>query len=80
MSVQQNIRKVRRMKGIKANSVAHHIGISDMSYSRLERIAKTVDPNLLKKIADYLNVDVQVFFDDKLTDFDTKDSQLTKSG
>ncbi|CAH1856219.1 helix-turn-helix domain-containing protein [Convivina praedatoris] len=79
MSVQQNIRKVRRMRGVSARSVARHIGISDMSYSRLERVAKTVDPNLLNKIADYLNVDVQVFFDDKLTDSDSYNKELTKS-
>ena len=39
-----------------------------MQYYRLEKEAKKIDPNVLFYIAKFLGVDMNIFFNDELTD------------
>lgn len=68
MKVRDNIKKVRKAKGITQIAVARNLGISPMRYYRLENINKTVDPDLITPIARYLGVREEVFFSVKLTE------------
>ena len=68
MSVQNNIKRVRKIKGVSQKSVADFIGMSEMTYSRLENTNKKMDPEDLIKIANFLNVGIEIFFSNKLTD------------
>lgn len=68
MTVQENLKKVRLAKGVTQKSVANYIGIGEMTYSRLENDAKKVDATLLFKASEFLGVEVNIFFDSKLTD------------
>lgn len=68
MSVQQNIRSIRKAKGVTEIAVARHLGMSPMSYHRLETINKTIYPNRISQIAEYLGVEEGTFFNDKLTE------------
>lgn len=77
MSVQKNIRRVRLAKGITQTAVANYLGISRMSYNRLELSSVSIDPNFLPKIANFLETDMKVFFDDKLTESVMKIKQST---
>jgi len=77
MSVQKNIRRVRLAKGVTQTAVANYLGISRMSYNRLELSSVNIDPNFLPKIANFLETDMKVFFDDKLTESVMKIKQST---
>lgn len=68
LNLQNNIKKIRQSKGVKQKSIAEFLGVSQMRYSRLENTNKSVDPIMLEKIATFLDVDVSIFFNDKLTE------------
>ncbi|MCH4164989.1 MAG: helix-turn-helix domain-containing protein [Lentilactobacillus diolivorans] len=78
MKVRDNIKKVRKAKGITQIAVARNLGISPMRYYRLENINKTVDPDLITSIARYLGVKEEVFFSVKLTDSVVKSVNSTR--
>ena len=73
MSVQENIKKIREAKGITQTSVEKYASLSEMQYYRLEKEAKKIDPNVLFYIAKFLGVDMNIFFNDELTDNVIKD-------
>lgn len=60
--VRERIREIRQEKGITQKAVAKHIGVSPANYYRLEKQSKMIQPELLIKIAEFLNVDIKVFF------------------
>lgn len=66
--VQDNIKKVRTAKGVTQRALANYLGITEMSYSRLENQNERVDSIQLYKIAKFLNVDLDIFFNEKLTE------------
>lgn len=68
LNLQNNVKKIRQAKGVKQKSVAEYLNISQMRYSRIENANKSIDPIMLEKIAKFLDVDVSIFFDDKLTE------------
>lgn len=68
LNLQNNVKRIRQVKGVKQKSVAEFLNISQMRYSRIENTNKSIDPIMLEKIAKFLDVDVSIFFDDKLTE------------
>ncbi|MGF7436271.1 helix-turn-helix domain-containing protein [Lentilactobacillus senioris] len=68
MQVQRNIAKIREAKGVKQSAVASFLGYSSQKYHRIEKINKTISTDDLNNIALFLGVDINIFFDDKLTD------------
>ena len=68
LNLQNNVKKIRQAKGVKQKSVAEFLNISQMRYSRIENTNKSIDTIMLEKIAKFLDVDVSIFFDDKLTE------------
>lgn len=68
LSVQENLKRIRTAKGVTQKAVADHIGLGEMSYSRFENEAKKVDATLLFKVSKFLEVDIEIFFNDELTE------------
>ena len=68
MQVQGNIARIRVAKGIKQSAIASFLGYTNQKYYRIEKVNKTVSTDDLNNIALFLGVDVNVFFNDKLTD------------
>ncbi|EHD4919977.1 helix-turn-helix transcriptional regulator [Listeria monocytogenes] len=67
--IQKNIELVRQSRGISKKAVAEYIGISQMSYWRFEKgKTKKIDPEMIKIIGDFFNVDFKIFFDNELTE------------
>ena len=52
-----NISMYRKIRGFKASDVADRLGISESSYTRYERGETPITVDLIKQIADELNVD-----------------------
>lgn len=79
--IQKNIELIREAKGVTQKAVANYLGISQMSYWRFEKgKTKKIEPAMLQQIGEFLGVDFQVFFNDKLTESVIKAKQLTKVG
>lgn len=74
--VYKNIRKLRETFGITSRALAKQINKSEMAYSRLERGLTKVDAETLYNISIVLRVDINIFFDDKLTDSVIKNREL----
>ena len=68
MGVQNNVRRLRISKGITQVAVASCLGISKMRYYRFENINKTVNSSWLPIIAEFMGLDVNIFFSEELTD------------
>lgn len=68
-SVIQNIDLIRKSKRISKKDFADGIGISAMSYSRLSNGQTKLNTDLVLKISSFLEIrDMNIFFDEKLTD------------
>lgn len=63
----RNIARVRGLRGFKQETLANELGISQAEFSNIEN-AITIDDNLLKQIADILNVPPEAIknFDENL--------------
>ena len=68
MTVNQNIERVRRAKGVTKTHLAKSLGMSLQGYRYLENGSVRLDVERMKRIADVLGVDSAIFLDDKLTD------------
>lgn len=68
MNVQKNIKRIRVSKGITQKAVALYLGVIPQTYYRIENENKNVNSIYLQKISEYFQVDIKVFFDDKLTE------------
>ncbi|AXX65549.1 XRE family transcriptional regulator [Bombilactobacillus bombi] len=68
MCVQKNIKRIRLARGIKQKAISNYLNISEMKYSRIENSNKKIDSKTLEKIAQFLNVNANIFFDDKITE------------
>lgn len=63
----QNIARVRGLRGVKQETLANELGISQAEFSNIEN-SVTVDDNLLNQIAEILNVPSEAIknFDENL--------------
>ena len=61
------IRKIREERGIKQESIADEMGITQSSYGRLEKDDNRLTATKLIKISEILNVSVSVLFGEKAT-------------
>ncbi|MFL0365337.1 helix-turn-helix domain-containing protein [Pseudobacillus sp. 179-B 2D1 NHS] len=73
-----NVAKIREAKGVTKTHLAKALGLSLQGYRYLESGETKLDVERLKTIAIVLDVDVAVFFNDKLTDSVIKNMQLNK--
>lgn len=56
MTLEKNIRKIRRYKNITQGEISKQLGISPQAYSKIESGETRLDTNRLKHIADILQV------------------------
>lgn len=68
MLVHDNVERIRIAKGVTKTYLANKLEISLQGYRHIVSGATRLDVERLKIIADALDVNVGVFFDDKLTD------------
>lgn len=54
MKLGDKIQKMRQFKGIKQESIAHNLGLSQAAYSKIERSETEMDADKLKQIANAL--------------------------
>lgn len=66
--VHENLKRIRLAKGVTQLHLAKKLGISNMAYSRMENGETKIDVERLRVIAILLGIDVNIFFDNKLTD------------
>jgi transcriptional regulator with XRE-family HTH domain len=57
MKIGAKIQKMRQFKGIKQESVANMLGLSQAAYSKIERSETEMDSDKLKQIANALGCD-----------------------
>jgi len=62
--VSDSVKRIHKAKGIKQSYLAEVLGISSMSYSRLERGESKLDVDRLQVIAKALEVPVAAFFEE----------------
>ncbi len=55
----ENLRKIRKSKGIKQLEVANFLNITEASYSRYESGKVKITPETLGKLADFFNVSTE---------------------
>lgn len=62
----QNIKKYRELRGLTQRSLSESLLLSESFIAKLEsKTYQTISIDTLKLIADYLNVDIKNFFDEK---------------
>jgi transcriptional regulator with XRE-family HTH domain len=68
-NILDNIRKLRKLKGIKSETMASEIGISPAEYSKLENGIKKNWEKYWHKIANILNIDpLELIFENCLSE------------
>ena len=60
----KRLKQVRRGLGIRQEEVSQFLGVKRQTYSAYERGVSTPDSITLKKLADYFDVSIEVFFHD----------------
>ncbi len=63
INISKNIRRLREAKGLSQENIAFDLGISQSTYSKIERDASNITVARLMKIAELLDVDVYDIFD-----------------
>ncbi len=58
INISKNIRRLREAKGLSQENIAFDLGISQSTYSKIERDASNITVARLMKIAELLDVDV----------------------
>ncbi|MBD8488144.1 helix-turn-helix domain-containing protein [Echinicola sp. CAU 1574] len=56
-SIGQNMMNYRKLRGVKAIELAFHLGISEAAYTKYERGETKITVELIKRYADYVQVD-----------------------
>ncbi|WP_206922574.1 helix-turn-helix domain-containing protein [Alicyclobacillus suci] len=67
-TVKENVERIRKAKGVTKTFLAKKLGMSVMGYIHITSGDVRLDTERLQVIADVLDVDPGVFFDNKLTD------------
>ena len=60
------IRDIRERKGITLNAFAKHLEVSSGNVSEWETKGKIPRPDVLKKIAEYFEIDFNILLENKL--------------
>lgn len=76
--VHENLRKIRLSKGVTQLHLAKKLDITSMTYGRMEKGESKIDVERLKKLSVALDVEIEVFFNEKLTDSVIKSLILEK--
>jgi transcriptional regulator with XRE-family HTH domain len=63
MNIGQNIKKIRELKDLKQEAVAHSLGLSVTAYGDIERGKADLNFKRLHEIADVLEVDPETILD-----------------
>ena len=79
MNVNHMIRCVRMQKGISAAHVARRLKMDRSQYCHLEKGRRRVTVNMLVDLATILDVDVRIFFDDKVVETKSFDVQEVRN-
>ncbi|MDW0113816.1 helix-turn-helix transcriptional regulator [Sporosarcina saromensis] len=66
--VHENLKKIRIAKGVTQTHLAKVLKVTTMTYSRLENGETKIDVERLKILSRALDINVGIFFDNKLTD------------
>ncbi|MET3658331.1 helix-turn-helix domain-containing protein [Sporosarcina psychrophila] len=66
--IHENLKKIRLAKGMTQLHLAKKLGISNMAYSRMESGKTKIDAEILKVLSKELDVRVEVFFTNELTE------------
>ncbi|WP_438312323.1 helix-turn-helix domain-containing protein [Sporosarcina sp. FA9] len=66
--VNLNLKKIRLAKGVTQSHLAKKLNISNMAYGRMESGETKMDVERLKVISIALGLEIEVFFNDELTD------------
>ena len=66
--IHENLKKIRLAKGMTQLHLAKKLGISNMAYSRMESGKTKIDAEILKVLSKELDVGVEVFFTNELTE------------
>lgn len=62
----QMIRRLRESRGTDQSSLAHHLGVSIMTISRIENGDTILDVPQMEKMTQFFNVDPVLFFQESL--------------
>lgn len=76
--VHKNLKKIRLAKGVTQTHLAKRLNVTPMTYSRLESGETKIDVERLMIIARALDVDIEVFFNNKLTESVTNDLSVNR--
>lgn len=79
MNIGDKIKKIRKNKGLTQSQFSEITGIAINSISRYEKGERKPTTDILKKIADGLNVDIKELFDDETSfsnSFDKSEQSL----
>lgn len=63
-----NIEKIRKAKGVTKTHLAKKLGLSLQGYRYVTSNATRLDVERLRTISNELNISVEIFFNDKLTE------------
>ncbi|ULL14327.1 XRE family transcriptional regulator [Paenibacillus sp. H1-7] len=66
--VYENVERIRKSKGVTKTHMAKKLGMTLQGYRHITSGSTRLDVERLKVIADILNVEVGIFFDNKLTE------------
>ncbi|WP_342512296.1 helix-turn-helix transcriptional regulator [Sporosarcina sp. FSL K6-1522] len=66
--IHENLKKIRLAKGVTQLHLAKKLGFSNMAYSRMENGKTKMDAEILKVISKELDVGVEIFFNNELTE------------
>lgn len=77
--VHKNLKNIRIAKGITQSHLAKKLCISNMAYSRMESGDAKIDVERLKVLSIALNIDIEVFFDNTLTESVIKNMDQKRS-
>jgi transcriptional regulator with XRE-family HTH domain len=77
--VHDNVRRIREAKGVTKTHVASKLDLSLQGYTHIESGSVRLDVERLKVISKILGVNVEVFFDNEITDSVIREIQANKS-
>ena len=66
--IHENLKKIRLAKGMTQLHLAKKLDISNMAYSRMESGKTKMDAEILKVLSKELDVRVEIFFENILTE------------
>lgn len=64
----ENLKKLRIAKGVTQSHLANKLEVTPMTYSRMEKGESKIDVERLKILSKALDIEIEIFFSNKLTD------------